>query len=58
VLIYDVYDHSDPMRIPAPAAHHREYVLFRNGQLQAWGRGELTLTPYDVLVERKVVSEK
>jgi hypothetical protein len=58
VLIYEVYDHGDPLRTPAPRPDHREYVLFRNGQLQAWGQGTLTLTPYDVLVERKVVSGK
>ncbi|HNS00463.1 MAG TPA: hypothetical protein PKX48_12730 [Planctomycetota bacterium] len=58
VLIYEVYDHSDPLRIPKPKPDHREYVLFRNGELKAYGRGELTLSPYDVLVERHVLSEK
>jgi len=58
VLIYEVYDHNDPLRIPKPKPDHREYVLFRNGELKAYGRGELTLEPYDVLVERHVISEK
>ena len=57
VFIYEVYDHDNPVKTPAPSVDHCEYVAFKNGRLKKYGSDDVGLTTDDVLGSLGVLAE-